>query len=81
MFASIASIAITSDTSLIKQIASESENLADPLSEFCLLINSKSVPLVCFFEKHKTNIANIVKRKASWFPACNVSILGIYKDI
>lgn len=52
---------------LLRMLEPESEALRDLLNDFMRLVIADSIPLTCFFELHKSNIAKLVLPKSmSW---------------
>ncbi len=62
------------DSALLKAVEKDSEMLNDLLYDFTRTINIASIPLFCFFEQHKSDIAKIVKPKGSYLPAYRVGL-------
>lgn len=55
-------------SSLLRVVEKDSEMLADLLHDFTRIANIQSIPLFCFFEQHKSDIAQVLKPKGSpWF--------------
>ena len=66
LLASIAaSVALGEHSSLLKVLDKESEILADLLHDFTRTVNTVAIPLFCFFEQHKSDIAKVLKFKGS----------------
>ena len=72
----LASIAATlhcgEESSLLKAVEKDSEMLKDLLYDFTRTVNTASIPLFCFFEQHKSDVAKIVKPKGSFLPSYRV---------
>ena len=74
VIATIASaVSFGEQSSLLKFVEKDSEMLADLLHDFTRTVNTISIPLFCFFEQHKTDIAKIIIRfKGPFVPHVNV---------
>lgn len=66
MIASIASaVSLGEHSSLLKIVDKDSEMLADLLHDFTRTVNTLPIPLFCFFEQHKSDVAKVLKFKGS----------------
>ena len=66
MIASIASaVSLGEHSSLLKAVEKDSEMLADLLHDFTRTANTMSIPLFCFFEQHKSDVAKVLRFKGS----------------
>ncbi|KAI4194041.1 MAG: hypothetical protein LQ346_003773 [Caloplaca aetnensis] len=66
VLASIASsVALGEHSNLLKVLDKDSETLADLLHDFTRTVNTIAIPLFCFFEQHKSDIAKVLKFKGS----------------
>lgn len=66
LIASIASaVSLGEHSSLLKIVDKDSEMLADLLHDFSRTVNTMSIPLFCFFEQHKSDVAKVLKFKGS----------------
>ncbi|MCJ1269015.1 hypothetical protein MMC22_008903 [Lobaria immixta] len=66
VIASIASaVSLGEHSSLLKAVDKDSEMLADLLHDFTRTVNTMSIPLFCFFEQHKSDVAKVLKFKGS----------------
>lgn len=66
VIASIASsVALGEHSNLLKVLAKDSEILADLLHDFTRTVTTIGIPLFCFFEQHKSDIAKVLKFKGS----------------
>lgn len=66
VIASIASaLSLGEHSSLLKMVEKDSEMLADLLHDFTRTVNTISIPLFCFFEQHKSDVAKVLKFKGS----------------
>ena len=66
MIAHIASaVSLGEHSSLLKAVEKDSEMLADLLHDFTRTVNTISIPLFCFFEQHKSDVAKILRFKGS----------------
>lgn len=77
VLASIASsMALGEHSNLLKVLDKDSEILADLLHDFTRTVNTVAIPLFCFFEQHKSDIAKVVKFKGAkmLMPTLKVSI-------
>ena len=64
VIASIASaVSLGEHSSLLKVVEKDSEMLVDLLHDFTRTVNTMSIPLFCFFEQHKSDIAKVLKFK------------------
>jgi hypothetical protein len=74
----IATIASAMDlgehSSVLKIVERDSESLSDLMYDFTRTVNIASIPLFCFFEQHKSDVAKILKPKGSFFGAYRVSV-------
>lgn len=62
VIASIASaVGLGEQSSLLKIAEKDSEMLADLLHDFTRTVDSMSMPLFCFFEQHKSDVARVLK--------------------
>lgn len=74
LISSIASaLNIGEQSSLLTTVEKDSEILTDLLYDFVRVANVASIPLFCFFEQHKSDIAKVVQRKGSFWPSYMVS--------
>lgn len=56
------------DSKLIECTSKDSEVLNDVIDDFALMARNQGVPIFCFFEQHKSDIAKVVRpRWASWW--------------
>lgn len=77
VIASIASaVSHGKHSNLLEDVEKDSEMLADLLHDFTRTVNTISIPLFCFFEQHKSDIAEILKFKGSkrFMPSAVVSV-------
>jgi len=66
VIASIASaVSLGEHSSLLKVVDKDSEMLADLLHDFTRTVNTMAIPLFCFFEQHKSDVATVLKFKGS----------------
>ena len=66
VIASIASaVSCGEHSSLLKAVEKDSEMLADLLHDFTRTVITISIPLFCFFEQHKSDVAKILKFRGS----------------
>jgi len=66
LIASIASaVSLGEHSSLLKVVEKDSEMLVDLLHDFTRTVNTISIPLFCFFEQHKSDIAKILRFRGS----------------
>ncbi|KAI9695891.1 MAG: hypothetical protein M1836_006008 [Candelina mexicana] len=66
VIASIASaVSLGEHCNLLKVVDKDSEMLADLLHDFTRTVNTLSIPLFCFFEQHKSDVAKVLKFKGS----------------
>lgn len=66
VIASIASaVSLGEQSSLLKAVEKDSEMLADLLHDFTRTVNTISIPLFCFFEQHKSDVAKVIRFKGS----------------
>lgn len=73
VIASIASaLGCGEDSSLLKSVEKDSEMLNDLLHDFTRTVNTAVIPLFCFFEQHKSDVAKILRPKGSFFPVYKV---------
>ncbi|KAL8889355.1 MAG: hypothetical protein Q9192_006031 [Flavoplaca navasiana] len=54
-------MALGEHSNLLKVLDKDSEILADLLHDFTRTVNTVAIPLFCFFEQHKSDIAKVVK--------------------
>ncbi|KAI9763363.1 MAG: hypothetical protein M1840_000555 [Geoglossum simile] len=62
-------------SSLLKAVEKDSEMLTDLVYDFTRMVNIASIPLFCFFEQHKSDIAKVVKPKVSFWPSYKDTIV------
>ena len=69
-------MALGEHSNLLKVLDKDSEILADLLHDFTRTVNTVAIPLFCFFEQHKSDIAKVVKFKGAkmLLPTLKVSI-------
>ena len=66
VIASIASaVSLGEHSNLLKVVDKDSETQADLLHDFTRTVNTISIPLFCFFEQHKSDVAKALKFKGS----------------
>lgn len=66
LIASIASaVSLGEHSSLLKAVEKDSEMLVDLLHDFTRTVNTISIPLFCFFEQHKSDIAKALRFRGS----------------
>ena len=66
MIANIASaVSLGEQSSLLKAVEKDSEMLVDLLHDFTRTVNTISIPLFCFFEQHKSDVAKVIRFKGS----------------
>ena len=66
LIATIASsVGYGEQSSLLKAVEQDSEVLTDLVYDFASTANATSIPLFCFFEQHKSDVAKLLKPKAS----------------
>ncbi len=66
MIANIASaVSLGEQSSLLKAVEKDSEMLGDLLHDFTRTVNTISIPLFCFFEQHKSDVAKVIRFKGS----------------
>ncbi|KAI4273225.1 MAG: hypothetical protein LQ337_004785 [Flavoplaca oasis] len=58
-------MALGEHSNLLKVLDKDSEILADLLHDFTRTVNTVAIPLFCFFEQHKSDIAKVVKFKGA----------------
>lgn len=60
-------------SALLRAVEKDSEMLQDLLHDFTRTVNTAAIPLFCFFEQHKSDVAKILKPRGSHLPAYRVS--------
>jgi len=66
LIASIASaVSLDEHSSLLMIVKKNSEMLVDLLHDFTRIVNTISIPLFCFFEQHKSDIAKVLRFRGS----------------
>jgi hypothetical protein len=62
-------------TGLIKVVEKDSEMLNDLIHDFTRVVNKASIPLFCFFEQRKSNLARMMKPMDRFLPQLKVRSL------
>jgi len=63
-------------TGLLKAVEKDSEMLNDLVNDFTRVVNKAAVPLFCFFEQRKSNLARMMKPMDRFLPQLRVRSLG-----
>lgn len=75
LIASIASsVGYAEKRNLIKYTREDSETLADMVHDFARLAIAESIPIFCFFELRKADVARLVRPKRLGWPVLEVNI-------
>jgi len=59
-------------SSLLRAVEKDSEMLNDLLHDFTRVVNKAAIPLFCFFEQRKSNLARMIKPMDLFLPQLRV---------
>ena len=68
------------NSNLLKAVEKDSEMLNDLLHDFTRTVNIAAIPLFCFFEQHKSDIAKVLKPKSFLTPTYKVREIVFWND-